>query len=216
MSRLLLTVVATGLISFVAQQPLRAETAILAGGCFWCVESDLESVEGVLDVVSGYAGGQSSNPTYKTYAKGGHREAVYVEFDENILSYGQLLDVFLRTIDVTDAGGQFCDRGYSYSSAIYPLDGRQVEEAKSAVTRAENALGRPIVTPIEPPARFFAAEDYHQNYYLSDARTWTRFGFVKRSTAYKGYRKACGRDEKVQRVWGDEAYRGVTHDGDHS
>jgi len=189
--------------------PAKAETAVLAGGCFWCVEADLEKLPAVRDVVSGYAGGTTQNPTYKTYENGGHREVVKVDFDESRLSYRDLMAIFLRTIDVTDAGGQFCDRGHGYSSAIYPLDDRQAAEAKAAIADAEKALGRKIVTPVEQPAVFWPAEDYHQAYYKSSVRTLTRFGYVKRSDAYKGYRTGCGRDARVKAVWGAEAFKGL-------
>jgi len=187
----------------------QAETAIFAGGCFWCVEADLEKLPGVKDVISGYAGGETQNPTYKNYSKGGHREVVKVEFDESQVSYRDLTDIFLRTIDVTDGGGQFCDRGFGYSSAIYPLDDEQAKDAKASVSAAQKSLGRNIVTPVEGPAVFWPAEDYHQEYYKSNARVLTRFGYVTRATAYKGYREACRRDDTVKRVWGDQAYQGI-------
>ncbi|MTH99687.1 peptide-methionine (S)-S-oxide reductase [Roseibium sp. RKSG952] len=193
--------------------PAHAETAVFAGGCFWCVEADLEKVPGVRDVVSGYAGGETSNPTYKNHGRGGHREVVQVEFDESRISYRQLVDIFLRTIDVTDPDGQFCDRGFSYSTAIYPLDDAQATAARGAVAKAEQRLGRNVVTPVEGPVVFWPAEDYHQGYYKSDARTLTRFGYVKRSEAYEGYRKACGRDQTVKQVWGDQAYKGIPKAG---
>ncbi len=193
--------------------PVQAETAILAGGCFWCVESDLEAVPGVRDVVSGYAGGTTQNPTYKTYEKGGHREVVQVDFDETRISYRDLVDIFLRTIDVTDPGGQFCDRGHAYSTAIYPLTDAQAKAARGAIAEAEKVLGRKVVTPVEGAALFWPAEDYHQGYYQSSTRTLTRFGYVTRASAYKGYRGACGRDVTVKKVWGTEAYKGVPNHG---
>lgn len=193
--------------------PVRAETAILAGGCFWCVESDLEHLPAVREVVSGYAGGTTQNPTYKTYERGGHREVVKVDFDESKLSYGDLVAIFLRTVDVTDPGGQFCDRGHSYSTAIYPLDDAQARTAKAEIARAEKALGGKVVTPVEAPAVFWPAEDYHQDYYKSDVRTLTRFGYVTRADAYEGYRKGCGRDARVKAVWGKEAFKGLPKAG---
>lgn len=213
MKRLLpLSVVA----AFAAAAPYtqaQAETAILAGGCFWCVESDLEALPGVREVVSGYAGGTTQNPTYKNYERGGHREVVKVDFDESRISYGDLVGVFLRTIDVTDAGGQFCDRGHGYSSALYPLDAAQTKQAEEEIARAREALGSKVVTPVEQPAVFWPAEDYHQNYYKSGVRTLTRFGYVSRADAYKGYRKACGRDAQVKAVWGAEAFSGLPKSG---
>lgn len=206
----------TFLAAFVSATPLasvQAETAILAGGCFWCVESDLEKLPGVRDVVSGYAGGETQNPTYKNYERGGHREVVKVDFDETKISYGDLVGIFLRTVDVTDPGGQFCDRGFGYSTAIYPLDQKQAAAAKAEVDKANKALGGKVVTPIESSAVFWPAEDYHQAYYKSNKRTLTRFGYVTRAEAYKGYRKACGRDARVKSVWGGEAYKGIPKAG---
>ncbi|MBG6164501.1 peptide-methionine (S)-S-oxide reductase [Labrenzia sp. EL_195] len=193
--------------------PAQAETAVFAGGCFWCVESDLEKLPGVRDVVSGYAGGKTQNPTYKNYERGGHREVVQVDFDETKISYGDLVGIFLRTVDVTDAGGQFCDRGFGYSTAIHPLDEKQAEAAKAEIDKANKSLGGKVVTPVEGAAVFWPAEDYHQAYYKSDVRTLTRFGYVTRADAYKGYRKACGRDARVKSVWGGEAYKGLPKAG---
>lgn len=193
--------------------PAQAETAVFAGGCFWCVESDLEKLPGVRDVMSGYAGGKTQNPTYKNYERGGHREVVQVDFDETQISYGELVAIFLRTVDVTDSGGQFCDRGFGYSTAIHPLTDAQKKAAKAEIARAEKVLGKKIVTPVENAAVFWPAEDYHQAYYKSSKRTLTRFGYVTRADAYKGYRKACGRDAKVKAVWGKEAFKGIPKAG---
>ena len=184
-----------------------AETAVFAGGCFWCVESDMDAVKGVTSTVSGYAGGKSPNPTYESHK--GYTEAVKVEFDPKVISYGELTAIFLRTIDVTDAGGQFCDRGSSYVSAIFSMGGEQMKAAKDAVAEAEKALGQKIVTPVTAFTTFGNAEDYHQNYYKGDNRVVTRFGIIKQSDAYKRYRKGCGRDEQVKAVWGSLAYQGI-------
>ncbi|MCK7613381.1 peptide-methionine (S)-S-oxide reductase MsrA [Roseibium sediminicola] len=209
-----LTLTLAALVSGVAPATsAHAETAILAGGCFWCVESDLEKLPGVRDVVSGYAGGTTQNPTYKSYERGGHREVVKVDFDETRISYGELVGIFLRTVDVTDSGGQFCDRGFSYSTAIYPLDEAQAKQAKAEIETANKQLGGKVVTPVEQSAVFWPAEDYHQNYYKSPVRTLTRFGYVSRADAYKGYRKGCGRDARVKAVWGSEAYKGLPKAG---
>ncbi len=209
MKRLVPHTLTAALLFALAPQLVRAETAILAGGCFWCVEADLEKLPGVREAVSGYAGGTTENPTYKTYERGGHREVVKVDFDETRISYGELVAVFLRTIDVTDPGGQFCDRGHAYSTAIYPLDAAQAEQASAEIGKAQKVLKGKIVTPVEQPALFWPAEDYQQNYYKSGVRTLTRFGYVTRADAYKGYRKGCGRDARVKSVWGGEAYHGL-------
>lgn len=199
--------------SLAAPLPASAETAIFAGGCFWCLESDMDKVAGVTDTVSGYAGGTTDNPTYKSYEHGGHREVVKVEFDPSKISYRALVDILLRSVDVTDAGGQFCDRGFAYSTAIYALNDEQANAAKAAIEAAQEDLGQKIVTPVESAAKFWPAEDYHQNYYRSEERTLTRFGYVTRASAYKGYRKGCGRDAQVRAVWGAEAYTGISHEG---
>lgn len=195
--------------SGLAAAPVAAETALFAGGCFWCVESDMDAVDGVSETISGYAGGKTENPTYDDYSRGGHREVVQVTFDPSKVSYAKLVDIFLHSVDVTDAGGQFCDRGHAYSTAIYALNDAQAKAAKTVKAEDEKELGREIVTPVEGATKFWPAEDYHQNYYLSQKRTLTRFGYVTRADAYKGYRKGCGRDATVRDVWGDSAYKGI-------
>jgi peptide-methionine (S)-S-oxide reductase len=192
------------MLSGATGEPAKAETAIFAGGCFWCVESDFDKVKGVTSTVSGYAGGTLENPTYKNHA--GHREVVKIEFDPAVVSYETLVSYFLRTIDVTDAGGQFCDRGDSYKSEIFTTSASQMSAAEKAVAEAGKVLGKEIVTPVRPATTFAMAEDYHQNYYLGENRVLTRFGWIKQSDAYKRYRKACGRDAQVKKVWGDAAF----------
>lgn len=187
----------------------RAETALFAGGCFWCVEADMDKVPGVTETVSGYAGGSTKNPTYDNHERGGHREVVRIEFDPDVIDYKSLVATFLRTIDVTDAGGQFYDRGHSYTTAIYALTDEQAKAARAAVAEAEKALGHKIVTPVEGPVKFWRAEDYHQDYYKSEKRTLSRFGYVTRASAYKRYREGSRRTASVRRLWGEEAYRGV-------
>ena len=140
MKRLLLA--ALSLTMFVPASQAAEKTAIFAGGCFWCIEKDFEHVQGVLDVVSGYTGGTNTNPTYKNHTKFGHREAVRIVFDEGRISYRQLLDIFWRTVDPTDAGGQFCDRGLSYMTAVYVSGADQKEVAQASRAAAEKALGQ--------------------------------------------------------------------------
>jgi peptide-methionine (S)-S-oxide reductase len=182
------------------------ETLTVAGGCFWCVESDFEAVKGVSEVVSGYTGGTTKNPTYKDVTGGssGHYEAVQIMYDPAQVSRPQLLNMFLRSVDVTDAGGQFCDRGDSYRTAIF-ASGAAAQEAKQSIAQAQKDLGQKIVTPVLPAQTFYKAEDYHQNYYKSDELTVTRFGIKSYKEAYKRYRSACGRDERVRQLWGDAA-----------
>lgn len=181
----------------------KTEKAVFAGGCFWCVESDFEAVAGVRSVVSGYTGGGSANPTYKDHE--GHYEAVEIVFDPTKISYADLVAKFLRSVDVTDAGGQFCDRGPSYRTAIFVLTAEQQAAAKAAVAAAEAQLGRNIVTPVLAAKRFWRAEDYHQDYYKGTNLVLTRAGPKQQKNAYEFYRKACGRDARVKAVWGADA-----------
>ena len=180
------------------------ETAVFAGGCFWCVEKDMDKLKGVVSTVSGFAGGSAKTATYKSHK--GSVEAVKVSFDPAIISYDDLVARFLRTIDVTDAGGQFCDRGDSYTTAIFTTTPAQDESARTAVWEAEAELGRKVVTPVKTFSSFAPAEDYHQNYYLGQNRILTRFGYIKQADAYERYRKSCGRDKQVRKVWGAAAY----------
>ncbi len=181
----------------------KTETAIFAGGCFWCVESDFDKVNGVISTTSGYAGGTIKNPTYNNHE--GNQEAVKIEFDPAIIPYDKLVARFLRTIDVTDAGGQFCDQGDAYTSAIFATPAQKAI-AEKAVADASAALGKKIVTPVKPVTSFGVAEGYHQNYHLGKNRVLTRFGWIKQSDAYERYRKGCGRDVTVKKVWGAAAY----------
>jgi peptide-methionine (S)-S-oxide reductase len=184
----------------------RAETAIVAGGCFWCVESDFEGVEGVSEVISGYTGGTLQNPTYRNHA--GHLEAVQITFDPAVISYETLIGKFLRSVDVLDAGGQFCDRGESYRTAIFVQGAAQQKAARAAVAEAEAVLGQKIVTPVLEAGTFWIAEAYHQDYYRSSEIVLTRAGPKKKANAYKFYRTACGRDDRVRELWGAQAFPG--------
>jgi peptide-methionine (S)-S-oxide reductase len=181
----------------------KTETAVFAGGCFWCVESNFESVSGVVDVISGYTGGASAKPTYDNHE--GHLEAVQITFDPARVSYATLVAQFLRSTDVTDAGGQFCDRGASYRSAIFAKGAEQTASAKAAVAAAEAQLGVKVVTPVLAAKRFWQAEDYHQDYYKGENYVLTRAGPKKQKNAYEFYRRSCGRDARVKAVWGADA-----------
>jgi peptide-methionine (S)-S-oxide reductase len=181
------------------------QTAIVAGGCFWCVESDFEKVDGVTEVVSGYTGGTTANPTYETLKDSGHYEAVEITYDADIVSYDQLLHMFFRSVDPTDAGGQFCDRGDSYRTAVFVSNPAQVASAQAAIATAQRDLGRQIVTPLIEASRFYDAEGYHQDYYAGQSIVLTRRGPKRQSEAYAFYRNACGRDQRVSELWGDAA-----------
>ncbi len=178
-------------------------TAIFAGGCFWCVESDFDHVPGVVKTVSGYTGGKTDNPTYKqvTYGDTGHREAVEITYDPSRISYEKLLTVFWHSVDPTDGGGQFCDRGVSYRSAIFVQNDDERRLAEDTRRQAEKDLKRDIATTVETASAFYPAEDYHQDYY------------TKNPLRYKLYRWNCGRDQRVRELWGDKAYMGIPKSG---
>lgn len=168
-------------------------TAVFAGGCFWCMESDYQELEGVTAVVSGFTGGTLPNPTYSGNHQG-HFEAVEVTYDPAVISYPQLLDLFWRSIDPFDDKGQFCDKGASYRSAIFPGNASEramAEASKAAV--AERFSDRAVYTEIQESGTFWPVEEYHQDYYL------------KNPVRYKYYRWNCGRDQRLQEIWGDEA-----------
>lgn len=172
--------------------PARVAIAVFAGGCFWCVEADFDKVDGVLETISGYTGGTVDKPTYKqvTYGNTGHYEAVKVTYDPAKVSYDELADYFVRHIDPTDAKGQFCDKGESYRSAIFVSGQGERTAAEGALTKAAEVLGETIVTKVPPVATFWPAEDYHQDYYIRSA---VKYGY---------YRKACGRDARLEQLWG--------------
>jgi peptide methionine sulfoxide reductase msrA/msrB len=176
-------------------QPVMTQTAVFAGGCFWCTESDFEKVDGVIEAISGYTGGHVANPTYEQVSAGGtgHVEAVKVIYDPAKITYAQLLDVFWRHVDPTDAGGQFVDRGSQYRSVIFYADDkeRQIAEASKKKLAASGRFDKPIVTDILPLGVFYPAEDYHQDYYK------------KNPIRYHWYRSGSGRDQFLEKVWGD-------------
>ena len=199
--------VAASTLAVLAPHPVLAAAgdglavATFAGGCFWCVESDFDTVPGVVRTISGYTGGTTDNPTYRQVTAGGtgHREAVQIHYDPEQVSYERLLHVFWRSVDPTDGGGQFCDRGVSYRTAIFTgteEERRLAQASKDALERSE-ALEAAVVTPIEPLMTFHPAEDYHQDYY------------TKNPVRYKFYRYSCGRDARVREVWGDQAHDGI-------
>lgn len=182
----------------------RAE-AYFAGGCFWCLEADFDKVAGVVETISGYTGGDVQNPNYKqvTYENTGHYEAVKVIYDPQTVTYSELIEYFWRHIDPTDAGGQFCDRGFSYLTGIFPADAAQAEIAQrsKAALEASNVLAKPIVTKIAPYKMFWPAEGYHQDYYL------------KNRLHYARYRRGCRRDATVAAVWSGERAQDTADSG---
>jgi peptide methionine sulfoxide reductase msrA/msrB len=175
-------------------QTSQLDTATFAGGCFWCVEASFEKYDGILEVVSGYAGGSEKNPTYKQVSSGqtGHAESVQIIYDPYTISYAELLQIFWKNIDPTDAGGSFYDRGSQYRSAIFYHTSKQKLLAEKSVKFLEKAgiFKKPIVTEIVPYRGFYPAEDYHQDFYLKDPNR------------YYSYRAGSGRDNFIKETWG--------------
>ncbi|MEO8249990.1 MAG: peptide-methionine (S)-S-oxide reductase MsrA [Burkholderiales bacterium] len=175
----------------------KTATAVFAGGCFWCVESDFDKVEGVISTTSGYTGGRTTNPTYEqvSHTDTGHAEAVKIEFDPSKVSYKKLVDHFWRTIDPTVKDRQFCDAGHSYRSAIFAQDAEQLKVAQESEAEIEKTkpFKAPIVTEIVMGTTFYPAEEYHQEYYK------------KNPVRYNFYRYNCGRDARLKELWGDQA-----------
>lgn len=196
-----------GVAAVILAGAVRAETAYVAGGCFWCVEADFEKVPGVSEVISGFSGGTVENPTYSQVVHGGtgHYEAVEIRYDPAKVSYAELMRLFFRSVDPTDAGGQFCDRGDSYLTAIFAATPAERQAAEAAKADAAAELGREVVTPVLDFAAFYPAEEYHQDYYKKGDLILTRFGPRSKETAYGLYREGCGRDARIRQLWGDAA-----------
>lgn len=172
---------------------MNVEKATFAGGCFWCMEPPFKQLKGITEVLSGYTGGNTKNPSYDEVCSGesGHLEAIQINFDPQVIAYEDLVEVFWQQIDPTDTGGQFVDRGQQYSTAIYYHNDRQrtlAEKSKIALA-ASGRFEDAIVTPILPAVEFYAAEDYHQDFYR------------KSTQRYKSYRAASGRDSFIEKVW---------------
>jgi len=166
--------------------------AIFAGGCFWCTESDFDHVKGVISTTSGYIGGRTANPTYEQVSMGGtgHAEAVQVVYDPKQVSYEKLLAHYWRTVDPTVKDRQFCDHGSQYRSAIFVRNDEERKLAEASKQQVEAELKVPIYTQIAQAGPFYAAEEYHQDFYL------------KNPTKYKFYRWNCGRDQRLEQLWG--------------
>ena len=196
MKRTILTLTVLAAAAMLSAQNVEAKQlkkATFAGGCFWCIEAPFEKVNGVHSAVSGYTGGKKENPTYKQVSSGftDHLESVQVTYDPQKISYQQLLEVFWRQFDPTDAGGSFHDRGHHYTSAIFyhNEEQRELAEASKKALAASKRFDKPIVTPIRPATAFYPAEKYHQDYYK------------KSSFRYKFYRYGSGRDQYLEKVW---------------
>ena len=171
--------------------PENAQRAIFAGGCFWCIEAELQELDGVYSVVSGYTGGHVEQPTYEQIGGGatGHAEAVEVRYDPSKITYARLLEVFWSNIDPTDAGGQFYDRGSQYRTEIFYLNEEQKALAEASLAKVRAMLDQPVATRISPAGVFYPAEDYHQDYYKTNP------------LRYNAYKKGSGRERTLDRVW---------------
>ena len=170
-------------------------SAIFAGGCFWCMEPPYDALEGVISTTSGFTGGHVAAPSYEQVVRGGtgHVEAVKVVYDPAVVGFATLLDVYWRNVDPLDAGGQFCDRGEAYATSIFVADvhERQLAEASKQALEKSGRFDQPIVTPIRERTEFYPAEAYHQDYYRKNA------------VRYRFYRFNCGRDRRLDELWGD-------------
>ena len=189
------------IIIFIFVNPIRlnANEIVLAGGCFWCMEHDLESLEGIDDVKSGYSGGTISNPTYENHE--GHQEVVLVNYDPNIIKLETILRAYFRNIDPLDGEGQFCDRGNSYRPVIFYEDLEEKDKSKNALINASKELDisvDEIKVELKPLNKFWVAEDYHQDFANNN------------ELKYKFYRYACGRDKRLDQVWGDRAKKAIS------
>lgn len=176
-----------------AQTPQTA-SAVFAGGCFWCMEHPYDELDGVISTTSGYSGGDEKTATYEQISSGttGHYEVVKIEYDPSKVSYQTLLDIFWRNIDPFDAKGQFCDKGPQYRAAIFYGSEKEKELAEASKQKVSEKLGKPVETEILPAPAFYPAEDYHQNYYQTNP------------IRYKLYRYGCGRDKRLDMVWGKQ------------
>jgi peptide-methionine (S)-S-oxide reductase len=193
MPRLLLGLIfALAAAGLAAAQNAPTQKAVFAGGCFWCTESDFDKVPGVLSTTSGYIGGKTANPTYNQISAGGtgHAEAVEVVYDPGKVSYQQLLDYYWRTVDPLAKDAQFCDRGDQYRTAIFTFGEEQMRLAQASKKKIEAELKRKVFTEIAAAGTFFPAEDYHQDFYQ------------KNPVKYKFYRWNCGRDQRLEQLWG--------------
>ena len=188
---LLLALVVTAQVFAAANVvPAKMKTAVFAGGCFWCMQSEFDSEKGVKQTMAGYSGGTKVNPTYEEVSSGttGHREAIQVTYDPEVVSYGRLLEIFWSNVDPLDAKGQFCDKGEQYKAAIFVGDDKEKAAAELSAANESKRLGQPVVTDILTRAPFYSAEAYHQEYYKKSA------------DKYWKYRQACGRDERLEEL----------------
>lgn len=207
-NKLALAVAMVGAMAMSSAQGAETAVAIFAGGCFWSIESDFDHAPGVISTTSGYIGGHVNNPTYEQVVTEttGHREAVRVEYDPTVTSYEKLVDTFFHMIDPIEARGQFCDFGESYTTAIYAGTGEELKQAQAGKDATAEALGKPVATVIEMAPTFWPAEDYHQDFWKGSEMLQNG---LTRAQHYARYRAGCGKNQQVEAIWGNEAFRGL-------
>lgn len=197
-----------GLLAATGTQAADTAVAIFAGGCFWSVESDFDHAPGVISTTSGYIGGHIDNPTYEQVITEttGHREAVRVEYDPEVIDYQTLVHTFFRFIDPIETRGQFCDFGESYTTAIYTGNDEERAVAEAEKLAVGEQLGKPIATLVEEAPTFWPAEDYHQDFWKGKERL---VNGLTREEHYARYRVGCGKNRMVEAIWGAEAFKGL-------
>lgn len=207
-NRLAVAIAVAGAMATGGGQAAETAVAIFAGGCFWSVESDFDHAPGVVATTSGYIGGHVENPTYEQVITEttGHREAVKVEYDPAVTDYATLLDTFFHLIDPTDPRGQFCDFGESYTTAVYAGTPEELRLAEAEKAEVAVELGKQVVTAVEMAPTFYPAEDYHQDFWTGQELLGNG---LTREQHYARYRQGCGKNQKLEAVWGADAFRGL-------
>ena len=207
-NKLAVAVAMAGALVTCGAQGAETAVAIFAGGCFWSVESDFDHAPGVLSTTSGYIGGHVDNPTYDQVVTEttGHREAVKIEYDPSVTSYAKLLDTYFHLIDPTQTDGAFCDHGESYTSAIYAGTDEELKLAEAEKAEVGTELGKPVATLIAMAPTFYPAEEFHQNFWKG--QEVLQNGFT-REQHYARYREGCGKNGRVEQLWGKDAFRGL-------
>lgn len=205
---LAIAVAAVGAMATSGAQAAETATAIFAGGCFWSIESDFDHAPGVLETTSGYIGGHVENPTYQLVVTEttGHREAVKIVYDPSVISYEKLLDTYFHLIDPIEARGQFCDFGESYTTAVYAGSDAEIAMAEAAKAQVAGELGKPVATVIAMAPTFYPAEDYHQDFWKGQEML---VNGLTREQHYARYRVGCGKNQQLEAIWGDQAFKGL-------
>lgn len=207
-NKLAVAVAMAGVLVTCSAQGAETAVAIFAGGCFWSMESDFDHAPGVLSTTSGYIGGHVDNPTYDQVVTEttGHREAVRIEYDPSITNYATLLDTYFHAIDPTQTDGAFCDRGESYTSAIYAGSEEELKLAEAEKAETAKELGKDVATLVAMAPTFYPAEEFHQNFWQGKEMLMNG---LTREQHYARYREGCGKNARVEQIWGKDAFRGL-------